>query len=101
MSDNRFCKDCRWVRWPWRNIRDSSGAMCNHPSVMRPDVGSLDPVTGRRQASWPGTFCTMERQFGRCGPDDKNWEPQQPPEPVGFVDNDPPPRAGGAMEELG
>ena len=100
MSDIPLCIDCRWVRWPWRhNNRNSSGAMCTHPSVMRPAVGTPDPVTGRKRATWPGSFCDTRRSFGSdaCGPDDKQWEPKQPPEPVGFVDDDPPPRGGGAM----
>lgn len=79
----RFCKDCRWVTWPWKNIRDNAGAMCIHPSVIKPGDEEPDPVTGAKRVALPGTFCDMERRpSGRCGPDGKNWEPVAP---VGFV----------------
>src|SRR5271169_1335786 len=95
----RLCKDCRWVTWPWPHIRDSGGAMCIHPSVMRPDPGGPDPVTGRPRVVRPGTFCELERRLGVCGSDGTHWEPRQPREQVGFVDDDPPPRTGDAMAE--
>jgi hypothetical protein len=83
----------------WASNLAESILACIRLSVMRPDVGELDPVAGRKRAYWPGTFCSMERALGGCGPDGKNWQPKQPPEPVGFVDDDPPPRTGGAMAE--
>jgi hypothetical protein len=79
-----LCEDCRWITWPWRNIRDSGGAMCTHPSVPKPSA-EPDLVTGRESRPLPGTFCGMERRTGRCGPEGKHWGPKQPPEPVGFV----------------
>jgi hypothetical protein len=80
----RLCKDCRWVTWPWRHIRDSGGAMCTHPSVPPPSA-EPDFVTGRKRSPLPGTFCDQERRgSGRCGPEGKNWEPRDA-SPVGFT----------------
>ena len=73
----RFCKDCRWVTWPWTTIRDWHGAVCAHPSISHP-AAEPDLVAGGMRDVLPGTFCDTERRrSGRCGPDGKNWEPAE------------------------
>ena len=72
-SGVRLCKDCRWVTWPWHHIRDSSGAICTHPSIIEPPA-KPDLVTGHKVTAPSGTFCDMERDYGQCGPEGKHWE---------------------------
>jgi hypothetical protein len=84
MSDVRLCKDCRWVTWPWRHMRDSDAAMCIHPSAVSPSDVTPDRVTGRKDKRPPGSFCDTERRFGGCGPEGKNWE-EAGAKPAGFV----------------
>jgi hypothetical protein len=72
----KLCRECRWVTWPWRNIRDSWGAVCTHPSVP-PRNAEPDFVTGHKHTQLPGTFCEQERRGPRgCGPDGMHWEPK-------------------------
>jgi hypothetical protein len=74
---SRLCKRCRWVTWPWRNIRDSGGAICTHPTVT---ISRVEPdlVNGGTRKLLPGPFCDMERRDlhqGHCGPEGAHWEP--------------------------
>ena len=89
-----FCKDCRWIE---PQPLHPSRPYCTHPNSVLP--GEISLVTGHRSPDQP-LSCEMARQsWGMgdfCGPDGKYWEPRPPLEPVGFVDDDPPPRAGGA-----
>jgi hypothetical protein len=81
----RLCQDCRWVTWPWPNVRDSGGGMCVHPSIV-PTTPEPDLVTGSPPLP-PGAFCEMERRSGRpgaCGPTGRHWEPRAA-KPVGFT----------------
>jgi hypothetical protein len=78
-----LCRDCRWVTWPWRHIRDSGGAMCTHPSVILP--AEPDLIIGGKRTQPPGTFCETERRgVARCGPEGKHWEARDA-RPSGFV----------------
>jgi hypothetical protein len=82
----KLCKDCKWIRPP------TARPMCAHPSsVLR---GELSLVTGKITPGQP-LNCEEARYdylFGNyCGSQGKHWEPKQPPEPVGFVGDDPSP----------
>jgi hypothetical protein len=99
MGTDRFCRNCRWVTWPWRHLRDSTSAKCIHPSVMRPAIETTDPVTGTRVHKYPGALCILERlDTGRCGGvEGKNWEsrgPREPREPVDDGGSGDDPRGG-------
>lgn len=100
MSDepNRFCKDCRHF--------DPGDAperpMCAHPTSVF--VRGIDPVTGvdrppQRLTCYQARWLRADASDGYCGREGVHWQPRRPPEPVGFVDDDPPPRSGGAMAE--
>jgi len=108
----KLCKDCRYMSlgefasWvdgadPRRMEQLWSIAECHHEYARR--VGPRSPVTGERRAYWQ--HCALYREPSwrdddiTCGPHGRYWEPKQPPEPVGFVEDDPKPGSDGATTE--
>jgi hypothetical protein len=111
----KLCKDCRFLSYGElsdvaarmaanadRSDLLASVAECHHPSARQ--TAPIDLVTGVIKKTWAG--CRYHRLAGlhdtdqNCGPHGRWFEPKdgpEPPEPVGFTDDDPPPRAGGAM----
>jgi hypothetical protein len=104
-----LCKDCRFLSYP-EGLADAATRMgmlsyiaeCHHPSARQ--TSPVDLVTGITKTSWAG--CLSHRLAGyrdtdqNCGPHGRWFEPKEPPEPVGFADDDPSPRTGGAMEKV-
>jgi hypothetical protein len=115
MGTIKLCKDCRFLSYGdlsdvaarMAASADHSGLLasvveCHHPSARK--KAPIDLVTGVIKETWES--CRNHRVAGyrdtdqNCGPHGRWFEPKdgpQPPEPVGFVDGDPPPRTGGAM----
>jgi hypothetical protein len=92
----KLCKDCKYAEITVAGA--SVDCRCHHPQAAVPP--QPDYISGNPGKALPGNAVWIRDDPDRCGPDGKWWEPKQPPEPVGFVDDDPPPRAGGAMEQL-
>jgi hypothetical protein len=89
-----LCKGCRWAI---NQMNDWRFAKCTNPQVNPRIAPKRNPITGEPDGGH-SIMCQFARaSWGECGPNGKFWEPKQPPEPVGSVDDDPPPRAGGAM----
>jgi len=108
----KLCKDCKWMSFgEFAQFAGSSERMdemlwmiaeCHHLSAR--EESPPNPVSGVVTKRW--TTCSIHRtaryrdESNNCGPHGLYWEPKHPPhEPVGFADDDPPPRAGGAMAE--
>jgi hypothetical protein len=93
----KLCKDCWW----FHPQEAGKAALCGHPTSVHPAGTSLitgEPILGHQYT------CADMRFFlawgGFCGSEGTHWAPKQPPEPVGFVHDDPSPRTGGAMEKV-
>jgi hypothetical protein len=107
----KFCKDCRHVAVPdtLRELKTITidrpewfgmVAECHHPTAFQHEPP--DPVTGITTSRWAVARWHRQSGYGddnkNCGPHAQWFEPKEPPEPVGFADDDPSPRTGGAME---
>ena len=93
----KLCKDCRW----FRPREAGKAALCGHPTSVHPASTSLitgEPIPGHQYACADMRFLLAWGGF--CGSEGTHWEPKQPPEPVGFADDGPSPRTGGAMEKV-
>lgn len=63
----KLCIDCKHVAFPFGGERTQRDAKCGHPDV-------LSPVDGK-----PCSYCETVRWIkGKCKPEGKLWEPQQP-----------------------
>jgi hypothetical protein len=110
MPEIKLCKDCRFLSLGElaafagvveRMDSFSALAECHHPSARR--ESKIDLVTGKVTQWWER--CAWHRLAGyrdedqNCGPHGLWFQPKEPPEPVGFADDGPPPRLGGATAE--
>ena len=104
-----LCKDCRFLSYP-DSLSDAAARMgmlsyiaeCHHPSAHT--TFPMDMVTGAVKTGWTGCLSHRLAGYGdtnqNCGLHGRWFEPKEPPEPVGFADDDPSPRTGGAMEKV-
>jgi hypothetical protein len=76
MADEKFCKDCKWVRVSWLEwlISGYRFAKCAHPTQIEQDDYYL--VSGKG-GDKPELYCATQRTSqvkGRCGAEGRLYE---------------------------
>jgi hypothetical protein len=111
MVEVLLCRDCRFV---WIDPALSTVvverlnmfallAECHHPTAR--EETPINLVSGAITVRWKPCSWHREKRYedfartaDNCGPEARWFEPKEPPEPVGFVDDDGPgPRSDGAL----
>jgi hypothetical protein len=78
-----LCKDCKFVKMSiFNNIftlggrMGVAGYMYKCTRAIKPARDIIDPVTGPEKVKPEISYCSVERQYGGCGPTAKHWTPK-------------------------
>jgi hypothetical protein len=67
----KYCIDCKWFKRSWLDLSDSK---CLHPDAT---VCVLNKFLSRRMAKTEQETARIQRGYGKCGADGRNWDPKK------------------------
>ena len=78
-----LCKDCKFGKMGVSDTIftlggriDVKGFMYKCAKTVKLEHSVLDPVTGLKKLKSEISYCSVERDYGDCGPNAKHWVPK-------------------------